>query len=82
MKGREQPYNQINGVIHPRHYYLRDGKSDAQWIMSRMAIIPADKQAEIAKEYERLYLAADNQARKRANTWLDGIAREYRKGVA
>lgn len=81
-KGREKPYNKINGVIYPKHYFYRNGKSDADWILSRMAVIPAGKQAEVSEEYERLYMGSDNQSRKRANTWLDGLAREYRKGVA
>ena len=82
MALRKQPPNQFEGVIYPRFYHYRKGVSDRGWILSRMAVIPVDKQQEIAFEYERLYMGSDNQSRKRANTWLDGLAREYRKGGA
>lgn len=69
--------NIFRGVVYPKFYYCRGKKSDRDWILSRMSVVPKDKQKEVAEQYESLYMCADNQSRKRANTWLDGIAREY-----
>lgn len=71
--------NEFKGVIYPRFYQYKKGKSDRDWIFSRMAVIPKEKQQEVADEYERIYLSGDRQSRNRANTWLNGVAMEYRR---
>jgi len=78
----EKIHNIHNGIIYPRFYRYRRGQSDRDWIFSRMAVIPKNKQKEIADEYERIYLSGDRQARNRANTWLNGIAKEYKNNGA
>jgi len=48
--------------------------------MSRIADIPKESQQEVATKYENIYLAERSPwvARKKANTYLSGIAHEYR----
>lgn len=68
--------------IMPLFYHGRlKGNSDKHWIMGRMSFIPEDKQQEIAEEYSRIYQSEKVMARKKANTWLDGVAREYREAA-
>ena len=64
----------------PRFYYYRGRKgSDRNFIESRMSVIPAHRKHEVSMEYERLYLHKSSaNARKSANEYLHGIAREYR----
>lgn len=65
--------------IMPKFYFGRlRGNSDRDWIQRRMAVIPEDKQQEVADEYERKYRNEKSFNRKKANTWLNGIAQEYR----
>lgn len=75
------PTNIQNGVIYPRFYHYRRGHSDRDWIMSRMSVIPKDRQQEVATKYEEMFLAGDRQSRNRANTWLNGIAKEYKNAA-
>ncbi len=63
--------------IMPKFYYSRLKESDRSWIRTRMARIPRLKQQDIAAEYERIFLTEKSFARKKANTWLNGIAKEY-----
>lgn len=67
-------------VAMPKFYHYQNKKnSDRDWIATRMAIIPADKQREVAEEYELRYLIKDRyQGRKSANIYLQGVAVEYR----
>ena len=71
----------MGAVIHyPKFYYYagREG-SDRDWIMARMAVIPPEKQEEVAREYERRYLVkSQQQGRENANRYLHGVAVEYR----
>lgn len=48
-----------------------------------MSDIPKDKKHEVSKKYEKLYLAGKTSAlgRKNANTWLNGIAKEYKSAA-
>lgn len=63
--------------IYPKFYYCRGKVSDRDWIMVRMRAIPSSKQQEVADHYEKLYLSG-KQGRKAANTYLQGVATEYR----
>lgn len=67
----------------PRSYYYSKSHSDRDLIRSKMSDIPKDKKHEVSKKYEKLYLAGKTSAlgRKNANTWLNGIAKEYRAGA-
>jgi hypothetical protein len=71
----EKIRNIHNGIIYPRHYKCKKDASDRDWIISRMSVIPSDKQKEVSDTYEEMYLAGD---RNKANTWLRGLAKEYR----
>lgn len=64
----------------PRFYYYRGRSgSDRNFIEKRMSVIPDHRKHEVALEYERLYLHKSSvSARKAANEYLHGIAREYR----
>lgn len=62
----------------PQFYFGRiNGNSDRYWIETRMNWIPEDKQKEIAEKYSQIYLSEKTTARKKANVWLNDIAREY-----
>lgn len=62
----------------PKHYYNRGKyRNDRDWLLSRMVRIPEEKRQEVADEYSRIYLSRGVQARKAANAYLNGIAREY-----
>jgi len=67
-----------DNLIMPRFYYYRKGKSDRDWIESRMIEIPESKRQEIADQYERLFLTRLGGDRKTANTYINQIAVEYR----
>jgi len=47
----------MGAVIHYPKFYHYAGKadSDKDWIMARMAVIPPEKQEEVAREYERRF---------------------------
>ena len=66
--------------IYPKFYFCMGKVSDKVWIFSRMNDIPQDRRQEVATEYENLYLAERSPwvARKKANTFLNGVAHEYR----
>ncbi len=64
-------------MIYPKFYYQRGKDSDRKWILIRMKHIPQNKQVEVSQAYEKLYLSGAN-GRKAANTYLQGIAKEYR----
>lgn len=67
-----------NDVIMPDFYYSRLASSDRDWIRKRMAVIPEDMQQDVANEYEKLYLGEESFGRNKANTYLNGLATEYR----
>ena len=80
MRHPVKPAPDYAGPIMPKFYFYR-GKagSDRDWIMKRMAVIPRDRQAEVALEYEKRYLSKNaGFGRKRANEYLQGVAVEYR----
>lgn len=64
-------------MTYPRYYHYGRFGSDRDWILKRMAVIPKDKQQEVSIEYERLYLAKTPDRRKRANTYLQRVAKQY-----
>ncbi len=68
----------------PRSYFYSKTHSDRDWIKSRMSVIPEHRKHEVCKEYEKRYLSGRTSSlgRKNANTWLNGVAKEYVKGVA
>ncbi|MBD1583477.1 hypothetical protein [Pseudoalteromonas sp. S16_S37] len=73
----------MTDVIYPKYYHSRAGDSDANWIYARMRVIPADKQQEVADEYERIYrTTVRKDARGAANTYLHNIAKQYRNKAA
>lgn len=43
-----------------------------------MLVIPEHKQQEVADEYSRIYQTEKAMARKKANAYLEGVAKEYR----
>ncbi len=57
------------------YYYFNGDDSDRNWIMYRMAIIPKNKQADIAHEYTKLFLSDDG--RRKANTYLSEAIKDY-----
>ncbi len=66
-------------VVMPMFYHGRlKGNSDKAWIMRQMAWVPAHEQTKIAEEYSDIFLSEKPNARKKANTWLHGIAAHYR----
>lgn len=46
-----------------------------------MAVIPTEKQAEVAEEYDRRYMIGkqSQNGRKAANSYLQAVAAEYRE---
>ena len=80
MRHQVKPAPDYAGPIMPKFYYYRGRSgSDRDWIMKRMAVIPKDRQAEVALEYEKRYLSKNaGFGRKRANEYLQGVAVEYR----
>lgn len=66
----------------PRMYFYSKLGSDRDWIKARMYFIPEDKKHEVSKEYEKRFLSGKTKTlgRKNANTWLNGLAKEYRYG--
>lgn len=75
-----KPVPDYAGPIMPKFYHYR-GKagSDRDWIMKRMAVIPKDRQAAVALEYEKRYLNKNaGFGRQLANQYLQGVAVEYR----
>lgn len=63
--------------IYPKYYYSRGGVNDFDWIMIRLAHIPEELKQEVCDKYEKLFLSSKD-GRKQANTYLQGIAKEYR----
>jgi hypothetical protein len=64
-------------MLYPKFYYQRGRVSDRDWVLGRMSIIPEDKKQSVCDEYEKLFLSGKG-GRKLANTYLNGIAKEYR----
>lgn len=68
-------------MIYPIRYYYRGGVSDKDFILTRMAHIPPDKQQEVSDHYDKLYMQNGSvnvtQGRKEANTYLHNEARKY-----
>ena len=63
----------------PLFYFGRLGNNtDKYWIMTRMLVIPESKQQEVADEYSRIYQTEKAMARKKANAYLESVAKEYR----
>ena len=63
---------------YPLFYHQIHGASDRDWILKRMAAIPADRKNEVSCEYERLFLSQVPGNRKAANTYLHNEAKKYR----
>jgi hypothetical protein len=72
--------NQINGLVYPRFYYQRGQKSDRNWILHRMQAIPEKMRVEVAEKYEQIYLG-NNQGRKQANNYLNGLYLEIKNNA-
>lgn len=69
----------ITSLIMPRFYHYRGkNESDRSWIAARMAVIPKDKQQEVALEYEKKFSAKNRTGRRIANEYLHAVASEYR----
>jgi len=69
-------------VVMPKFYHYRNRQeSDKDWIMKRMAVIPTEKQAEVAEEYDRRYMIGkqSQNGRKAANFYLQAVAAKYRE---
>jgi len=64
-------------MIYPKYYYQRGKESDRDWILVRMRVIPESMKQEVADKYEKLY-RTEKDGRKKANTYLHNIAKEYR----
>ena len=80
MRHQVKPAPDYSGPIMPKFYHYR-GKagSDRDWIMKRMAVIPRERQAAVAQEYEKRYLNKNaGFGRQLANQYLQGVAVEYR----
>lgn len=68
-------------MIYPIRYYYRGGVSDKDFILTRMAHIPPNKQQEVSDTYDKLYMQNGGvnvaKGRKEANTYLHNEARKY-----
>ena len=68
-------------MIYPIRYYYRGGVSDKDFILTRMAHIPPNKQQEVSDTYDKLYMQNGSinvsVGRKEANTYLHNEARKY-----
>lgn len=62
--------------IYPIHYFQRGKDCDLDWILRQIRHIPSAKQREVSDEYERLF--GQKGGRKLANTYLHGVAKEFR----
>lgn len=65
----------VNKSIYPLWYYSRKPNSDQFWILQRMALIPGKYKQRIADRYERIYRDKKGSNRKRANTFLNKVAK-------
>lgn len=68
----------FNGVIYPLFYHNKKGQNDLKWIYERMAVIPKDKQQEVADQYEIIFFENKPNGRRPANEYLHKISSEYR----
>ncbi len=68
-------------MIYPIRYYYRGGVNDKDFILTRMAHIPPDKQQEVSDNYDKLYMQNGSinvaKGREEANTYLHNEARKY-----
>ncbi|WP_372941735.1 hypothetical protein [Shewanella sp.] len=55
-----------------------DGKTDIEWILKKMRFIPKSMRHEVSEEYVRLFFSDKANGRKLANTYLHGIASQFR----
>ena len=62
---------------YPKYYFCKRGHSDRSWIFSRIKHIPEHRQQEVADNYEHIYLTTPINARRKANEYLNNVAREY-----
>jgi len=69
-------YQRAVELIYPRFYFYGRFGSDRDWIFSRMAVIPQDKQQSVADKYEQLYKTKTPDHRKNANTYLQEMAKQ------
>jgi hypothetical protein len=71
---------------YPRFYHGRAHSSDRDWILKTMSYIPAEPpklRHNASLEYERIFLTTKNADRRRkANTWLKGVAKQFYLGRA
>lgn len=66
-------------LIRPIMYFCRRGVNDVHWIIKKMRVVPEDRRQEVTNHYENLFIRnVDNNGRKDANEYLDGVASEYR----
>ena len=64
--------------IYPIWYFNKKPNSDKDFILARMSVIPVNHKKNIADRYERIYQnKKTNGNRKRANTFLNKIARWF-----
>ena len=73
----------MDKVIVPLFYFSRVRRSDRAEIIRRMAVIPQDRQQEVANEYSRIYNTVRQEsgvwdARSAANEYLSSVANPYR----
>ena len=62
----------------PKFWYtLGTKESDLKWLTSRIREIPESEQKEACRRYDNLFLSSRG-GRKKANTFIDGLAREHR----
>jgi len=66
------------GVALPEFWHSGRHESDREKITGWMKFIPADKQQAAADEYQRIFMTEPKQPRGKANTYLHGVAKEYR----
>lgn len=61
------------------YYYHDDSSSDRNWIESRMRLIPDSKKQAVADRYDIILRKTKKFDRKRANTFLNKVAKMYNK---
>lgn len=75
---------QLERQEYPKFYFCRGGKSDLSFILSRVQHIPKRYRERVARRYEILYHRTSKQcvrtARKRANTYINKVAKAFNYG--
>lgn len=65
--------------IYPIFYHSRSIDSDGPWVYKRMQFIPLEHKQKITDRYEKIYQDKKGNNRKRANTFLNKVARWFHK---